>query len=225
MPGRYSASGIPACIRLCLVGACAGLLAGCVDMATPEPDGATSAIHPANMARREGVSPAGASVAMVGFGGAPQALTDQYRALFSREAQTRGIIIADMGKANYLVRSYLSASVHEAETDIAFVLDVFDAKRQRAQRIEDQVTVKTAAADPWSSVDQSVLAAVASRSADDLANFLTNTPEAIAANDKRPASRQQSAESGETTIAASAPARDQPNPPPSPRSTGFAALH
>jgi hypothetical protein len=204
--------------RLSLIGIFAGLIAGCVDTAMPAPDASASAtpVRPANMARREGVSPAGASIAFVGFGGAPQSLTDQYQALFGREAKARDISLAESKKANYLVRGYLSAATHGAQTEVACVFDVFDANRQRAQRIEDRVTVDKAAADPWSAVDQSVLTAVAAKSADDLANFLTNTPEAVAANDKRPA------DSGETTVAASVPGQPAQTPR---RETGFAALH
>jgi hypothetical protein len=209
-------------IRLCLIGIFAGLLAGCVDTAMPAPEGAAP-VRPANMARREGISPAGASVAMVGFGGAPQSLTDQYQALFSREATARDISLAEAKKANYLVRGYLSAATHGAQTEVACIFDVFDANRQRAQRIEERLTVDKAVADPWSAVDQSVLTAVAAKSADDLANFLTNTPEAFTANDKRPANRQEPADSGETTIAASVPG--QPSQTQPQHGTGFAALH
>jgi hypothetical protein len=211
-------------VRACAAALLAGLLAGCVDMAAPPPEG-TSAARPSNIARRPGVSPAGAGVAFTGFAGAPQSLTDQFRAYLGREAQGREINVAAADKANYLVRGYLNAYPEGAGTAVAFVFDVFDAKRQRAQRIEDQVEIQATAADPWSLVDQTVLAAVAAKSAEDLADFLTNTPEAVAASEGRPANAHQLADGGQTNVAATAPPAAQPTPASPPRSAGFASLH
>ncbi len=211
--------------RACVAALLACFLAGCVDMARPAPEAAAS-VHQTNMARRQGVSPAGASVALTGFAGAQQALTDQFKADFDKAAKERDINVTEADKANYLIRGYLNAYPQESGTAVAFVLDIFDANRQRAQRIEDQVAIKAAAADPWSVVDQSVLAAVAAKSADDLADFLTNTPEAVAASEGRPASGRQLADSGQTTVASPAPpaaAAQVPLPPP--RGAGLASLH
>jgi hypothetical protein len=211
--------------RACVAALVAGLLAGCVDMALHAPEPAAP-VHPTtNMARRQGVSPAGASIALAGFAGAQQALADQFKVYFVKEAKQRDVNVTEADKANYLIRGYLNAYPQDAGTAVAFVLDVFDADRQRAQRIEDQVIVKATAADPWSLVDQAVLAAVAAKSADDLANFLTNTPEAIAASEARPASGRQLADSGQTTIASSTPPASPPTPLPPPRGAGLASLH
>jgi len=205
----------------------AGALSGCVDGDAPAPE-TTARVHAANMPRRPGVSPTGASVALTTFGGAPQQLADQFKASFGQEAKGRQITLAETNKANYLVRGYLNAFPEGPGTTVAFVFDVFDAKRQRAQRIEDQVSVNAAAADPWSVVDPTVLAAVAARSADDLADFLTNTPEAIAANGEKPAAaNHQVAEGdgGQTVIAATPPAAAPQAPAQAARGTGFASLH
>ncbi len=212
--------------RACFGALLAGLLAGCVDMALHAPE-AAAPVHPTtNMVRRQGVSPAGAGVALVGFAGAQQALADQFKAYFLKEAKQRDVNVTEADKANYLIRGYLNAYPQGAGTAVALVLDIFDANRQRAQRIEDQVTVKATAAEPWSVVDQSVLAAVAAKSADDLANFLTNTPEAVAASEGRPASGRQLADSGQTTVASSVPPTAASQAPmPVPRSAGLAALH
>lgn len=207
-----------------LVGAV--FLSGCVDGDAPAAE-TTAHVHAANMPRRPGVSPTGASVAMTTFGGAPQQLADQFKASFGQEARERQITLAEANKANYLIRGYLNAVVEELGTTVSFVFDVFDAKRQRAQRIEDQVSVKAAAADPWSVVDPAVLAAVAAKSADDLADFLTNTPEAIAANSAKPAvdNRQLAYSDGQTTIAATPPAPAAQAPAAAAaRRTGFASL-
>jgi hypothetical protein len=210
-------------VRACVAALLASFLAGCVDMADAPPEG-TSAVRPANIARRPGVSPAGAGVALTGFAGAPLSLTDQFRAYLGREAQNREINVAAADKANYLVRGYLNAYPQGSGTTVAFVFDVFDAKKRLAQRIEDQVEIAATAADPWSLVDQAVLAAVAAKGAEDLADFLTNTPEAVAASAGRPANAHQLADGGQTTVTATAPQAAQATPAP-PRSAGFAALH
>lgn len=196
----------------------AGWLAGCVDMAAPAAD-TTASIRPANMPRRDGISPAGASVALMGFVGAPAAFTEQLQAQFSGEASAQNLTLATANSANYLVRGYVKAAPQGPETTVSLVLDVFDSHRQHTQRIEDQVTIKAAAADPWSVVDQTALAAVAAKSADDLANFLTNTPEAIAVAEGRAPAPRGTAE-GQTTIVAT-----QPAPLPPTRGAGFASLH
>jgi hypothetical protein len=225
MDDRLAASGRSVVLaRACVAALLAGLLASCVDMVPPAPEGAAS-VRPTNMARRQGVSPAGASIALAGFAGAQQALADQFKAYFVKEARERDVNVAEADKANYLIRGYLNAYPQGAGTAVAFVLDIFDANRQRAQRIEDQVTIQTTAADPWSLVDQSVLAAVAAKSAADLANFLTNTPEAIAASEGRPASGRQLADSGQTNVAAAPPTAAAQAPIPPPRGAGLASLH
>lgn len=210
--------------RLFIIASFACLLGGCFDMMRPAPE-STAAVQPRNPMRRPGISPAGASVALVAVAGAPQFLTDQFSATFAREARQHELTIADADKANYVVRAYLNASPRGSGTTIAFVLDIFDANRQRAQRIEDEVIVKAAAGDPWSSVDQTVLNAVAAKSAEDLANFMTNTPEAIAASQGRPVSGRQIADVGQTTFPASTPQAAPETPPPPPHNAWFAWLH
>jgi hypothetical protein len=231
MKNRLAATSSPAFSRTStVVMLVAGLLgavflSGCVDGDAPAAE-TTAHVHAANMPRRPGVSPTGASVAMTTFGGVPQQLADQFKASFGQEARERQITLADANKANYLVRGYLNAFADDSGTRVSFVFDVFDARRQLAQRIEDQVSVKAAAADPWSVVDPTILAAVAARSADDLADFLTNTPEAIAAISERPAAdthQLADSDSGQTTIAATPPAPQAPAAAAA-RGTGFASL-
>jgi hypothetical protein len=65
-------------------------------------------------------------------------------------------------------------------TTVAAVYDVFDAGKKRAQRLEDDIIVKSDGADPWSGFNAAAIDALAARSADDLATFLTKTPETLA---------------------------------------------
>ncbi|MCB1534743.1 MAG: hypothetical protein KDJ44_08455, partial [Rhodoblastus sp.] len=57
---------------------------------------------------------------------------------------------------------------------------LFDRSKKRIARLADEMPLKGATADPWALADDSALAALAARTASDLADALTNTPEAVA---------------------------------------------
>ncbi len=200
------------------------LLASCVDSyvaaqapQTPPPP------RPTNMARRQGVSPSGASVAVASFVGGPDGVRDRFTAAFEDAAEAQDIVMADSAAANYLVRGYLDAVPEGEDTAVTYVLDIFDANKHRTQRVEDQITVKAKAADPWSVVDDHVLAAVAAKSAAALAAVLTNTPEAIlAAARANPANA--GGETGRTIVAATPPVGPPDSAPPA-GGLGPVALH
>jgi hypothetical protein len=209
--------------------ACLGILSGCMDSnvaQAPDPSVPPSA----NMARRQGVSPSGATVALASFSGAPQDVTDRFTPIFTDVAERGEISFTDPDKANYLVRGYLNAQPEGHATEVAFVLDIFDSKKERTQRVEDEILVKGQAADPWSLVDDQALAAVAAKSADDLAAVMSNTPEALlAANSAPPDGHNVAAIDGQTVVAATPPGAAPPSPSPPPTSppqngVGLAAL-
>ncbi len=205
-----------------LVLAC--LLSGCVDNNLAQ--GPDPSVPPStNMARRPGVSPAGATVALASFSGAPQEITDRFTPMFADAAKLGDINFTDPDKANYLVRGYLSAHPEGDATALAFVLDVFDSKKERTQRVEDEILIKGQAADPWSLVDERALAAVAAKSSDDLAAVMTNTPEAILAANPPPSDGHNvAAIDGQTVVAATPPPSAAP-PSSSPSGgVGMAAL-
>lgn len=187
------------------------LLAGCVDnnvvaQAPPSPQP-----QPTNMARRPGVSPSGAAVAVVSFAGAPEGQKAAFSQAFDAAAKTQDIVMAEPPAADYLVRGYLNAVPEADGTALTYVLDIFDAKKHRTQRVEDRILLKAQAADPWSVVNDTALTEVAQKSAAALAAVLTNTPEAIAANEAKPAkgppvATAQAADSGRTVVAATPPA-------------------
>ncbi len=204
--------------------ACLGILCGCMDTnlaQAPDP----SAPPSTNMARRQGVSPSGATVAVASFEGAPEQITDRFAPIFTEAAQRGEINIADPDTANYLVRGYLTAHPEGDATAVAFVLDIFDSKKQLTQRVEDEVLLKGQAADPWSLVDDEALAAVAAKSANDLAAVMTNTPEALlAANGAPSEGHNVAAEDGQTVVAATPPVSAPPSAAPPPSGIGLAAL-
>lgn len=156
-------------------------LSGCVESAQ-EMTAAAPAPARYELARRADVSPKGAEIALASLDGAPAPIAQRFGAALSAEAGAREIVFVDPAKARYQLRGYLVATPVKDGVSIAWVWDIFGPGKARARRMTDELTVKAkTSADPWSGVDDAALASVAARSADDLAAFLSNTPEAIAA--------------------------------------------
>jgi hypothetical protein len=153
-------------------------LCGCLGAA---PDLAANVEAHHQIARRDGVSLAQASVAIVSLEGAPDGISANFSQALEREARARDIVVAAAAKARYLVRGYLSAALTEDGASIEYVWDVFTADKRRAQRLSDVIEVKGSGEDAWALADEAALGRVAASSADDLAAYLSNTPEAIAA--------------------------------------------
>jgi hypothetical protein len=166
--------------------ACAGALSGCVETAA---EIAPTDAH-TQFVRRPGANLSGASVAFVSVDGPPSTIAASFLQDLTREAAGHDIVVADPKKARYLVRGYLSAYSVEGGAAVEYVWDVFTRDRQRTQRVNDVLEVKGEGDDPWRIVGGQALASVAAKSADDLAAFLSNTPEAMAS--VAPAPGQQS---------------------------------
>ncbi len=155
-------------------------LGACVAVETTAemaPDAAASR----QFALREGANLAQASLAIVSVEGAPQAIAADFSRRLDSAARARQLAVVDAGKARYLVRGYLSASSTEDGAEIDYVWDVFAADKRRVQRLSDAIAVSGAGDDPWALAGEAVLTSVAAKSADDLAAFLSNTPEAAPA--------------------------------------------
>jgi hypothetical protein len=165
-----------AAIALGCAAAAALALGGCVDEAA---DLAKADAHTQIVARPD-MSIAAASVAFVSVDGPPPSVAANFDQEMLRQAMASNIVIVDNKKARYLVRGYLSAYRTEGGAAVEYVWDVFTRDKKRAQRVNDVLEVKGEGADPWAIAGQAALASVAAKSADDLAAFLTNTPEAVA---------------------------------------------
>jgi hypothetical protein len=161
---------------LVLLSACAGLSA-CNDVAATPP----SADASAQFAMRDDANMAGATVAIASVDGAPADLSTRFRQSFDEAAAARRIAVATPAKARYLVRGYLTASPIEGGAEIDVVWDVFTPNKQRAQRLSDAIAVKGSGDDAWAMIDDAALNSVAAKCADDLAAYLSNTPEAAPA--------------------------------------------
>ncbi|HXW20486.1 MAG TPA: hypothetical protein VEK35_08295 [Roseiarcus sp.] len=157
----------------------ASALSGCVETAAElNPEADQQHVH---IARRPDVSLASATVAFVSVEGPPAAVSASFIQDLKREAAAQEIAVADPKKAHYFVRGYLSAYLTSDGAAIEYVWDVFARDKERTQRMSDVLVVKGQGDDPWTIAGDEALASVAAKSADDLAAFLSNTPEAVAA--------------------------------------------
>lgn len=192
--------------------ACASalLLGGCLDT-TVEMSAKRSLAEAAQppLVARAGVSPHGASLGFADLDGPPEALRARFMQQFAAAAEAKDVALTKPESALYKLRGYLTASPAQGGTRLAYVLDVYDKKGRRAQRLTFEAGLKSGA-DPWAVVDEGSLAAFAQRGAADVAAFLSNTPEAVAAAEK---------DSGVSVVAGRAPARDE-----TPRPDGVAQL-
>ena len=147
----------------CAVMRCAALalavaLGGCVEAAT---EIASAPIPHRPLERREGVSLASATVAVVSIDGAPDSVAASFRQTLASEAKARDIVIVPADKARYLVRGYLSANAATGGATLEYVWDVFGPDKLREQRLNDIITVKGQGDDPWAIAGDKALASVA----------------------------------------------------------------
>jgi hypothetical protein len=149
-------------------------LGGCVETAGDIAPGAGSE----QFVRRQDASLAGATMAVMSVEGAPSELTAEFGQSLDRAAAQRQIAMAPPTSARYLVRGYLSASLVQDGAEIDVIWDLFTPDKQRAQRLSDAMIVRGSGDDPWAMVNERALDSIAARCADELAAYLSNTPEA-----------------------------------------------
>ena len=141
------------------------LLAGCQD---------SSLDLAAAPARKVVVGPT-VPVAVESLEGVPAAMSPRFSAALATEAQAREIVFVDAtGAPRYKLRGYLNAYAADGGNRLAWVWDVFDAKRQRARRAEGEEALKGSGGDPWASVDEATLRRVAARSLDEVGGYLAD---------------------------------------------------
>ncbi|MCW2315557.1 hypothetical protein M2322_001091 [Rhodoblastus acidophilus] len=168
-----------ACFSLAATCALPFILAGCSGGLDPT---ATASVQsaPSNVIRPSGLSPRPATVAVTQMD-APEPLKSQFMALFNADVAQQDVALTNSAGARYLARGYISAYPVEDGARLTYVWDIYDGEAHRAQRLNDEIALKGVAADPWTLVDAAALSALAQRSAGELAAYLSNTPEALAA--------------------------------------------
>ncbi len=164
---------------LVFLSACAAL-SGCNDVAANPPSADASAA--AQFVMRNDANMAGPTVAIVSVDGAPSDLSARFRQSLDEAAASRRIAVAAPTKARYLVRGYVTASLIEGGAEVDIVWDVFTPDKKRAQRLSDAIAVKGSGDDAWAMIDDAALNSIAAKCADDLAAYLSNTPEAAPAS-------------------------------------------
>jgi hypothetical protein len=107
-----------------------------------------------------GISPAGATLAFISLDGPDPAAAGRLYGAMSRALAAHDVTTAPSASANYLVQGHMSAWRTDKGIAISWVWDVYNSSRRRLHRLEDQVEAATA---------------------QELAAFLSNTPEAAAA--------------------------------------------
>jgi hypothetical protein len=152
---------------------------GCVDLAGDPPS--ADATQRPEFARRDDANMAGAALAIASVEGAPADLSARFSQSLAEAAAARNITVAEPAKASYLARGYLTASLIEGGAEVDFVWDVFTPDKQRVQRLSDAIAVKGSGDDAWAMVSDATLDSIAAKCADDLAAYLSNTPEAAPA--------------------------------------------
>jgi hypothetical protein len=170
--GRRGRLGVAAAALACLG------LGACVEGTAASPP--ETALAEAPIAKREGVSLADATVAVVTLDGAPAVAADDFRKALARQLSARDVVATAPKNARYLLRVYLSASTADGGATLEYVVDVYDQRRARAARLEDGLGV-SGSGDAWSLMSEAVMENVAGKCADEVAAFLSNTPEAAPA--------------------------------------------
>jgi hypothetical protein len=176
-----------------ILGAAAALaLAGCQETTT---------------AARPRVDAPGVPVSVQSISGAPDSVTTRFAGLLGEAAAERRMEIVPGDKpARFRVRGYLTAQpTEDGQTALAFVWDVYDETKRRAQRVQGESLGRRAGgSDPWAAIDQTVVAKAAAESMDAIASFLVTTPavETVLPADKTKAAGAESKPTARTASTA-----------------------
>ncbi|MGQ3283263.1 hypothetical protein [Bosea sp. (in: a-proteobacteria)] len=181
-----------------VLGAAAALaLAGCQETTT---------------AARPRVDAPGVPVSVQSISGAPDSVTTRFAGLLGEAAAERRMEIVPGDKpARFRVRGYLTAQpTEDGQTALAFVWDVYDESKKRAQRVQgESLGRRGGGSDPWSGIDQTVVAKAAAESMDAIASFLVTTP---AVGAVLPADKAKAADAQANNLKATTAARTASTP-------------
>lgn len=140
------------------------LLSGCNDLTATAPGSSGPRIN----------AP-GIPIAVESITGAPDEVQGQFSSALVAEASSRQVeLVPPDQKVRFRIRGYLDAhGTEDGKTALAFVWDVFDTQKRRAQRLQGEALKSGApGGNPWGQVDQATLARAASDSMNAIAGFL-----------------------------------------------------
>lgn len=156
-------------------------------------------------------SPRRASVAFVGFDGGSEERTQRFATMLAESAAALDVTAAPSANAHYFLRGYLTATpMQDGGVRLAYVGDLFDRRKQRAQRLSGGMTIPARGDDPWAAADDLKIRALATQGAQELAETLAGMPEAGAPTLARPTPLTPSG--GVTAVARQTPAPSPPAP-------------
>lgn len=130
-------------------------------------------------AARPRVDAPGIPVSVQSISGAPDDVTSNFTSLLGEAAAERRMEIVPGDKpARFRVKGYLTAlPTEDGQTALAFVWDVYDSSKQRAQRVQgESIGKRGGGSDPWTAIDRTVVAKAAADSMDAIAGFLVTMP-------------------------------------------------
>ncbi|WP_265517029.1 hypothetical protein [Nitratireductor luteus] len=104
--------------------------------------------------------------------GATAEATRPLSSQLSARASQRGIAITQ-SRATHVVKGYFSAIADGSQTTVIYVWDVLDPTGNRLHRIQGQQRAPGSTGDGWSSVDGATMQAIANRTIDELAAWLS----------------------------------------------------
>jgi hypothetical protein len=121
----------------------------------------------------------GATVAFESIDGPPREIFDRLVQDLNTEARSRQLaVVSRTDSSAYRVRGYLVAEGSAKQSEINWIWDVYDGRRQRVLRIAGEQTIKGTHRDAWQAVDGGTVQKIAQDSMGQLAAFL-NSPDAM----------------------------------------------
>src|SRR5262245_53331671 len=142
-----------------LVGAVALALAGCVTTSTSPTISPTAA--------------EGATIIFESIDGPPRPVSARLAKNLDQEAAARKLVVVTRGgQALYYIRAYIAAHADGGQTTLAWALDVYDAERKRAFRLNGEE--RAAGRNSWAAANDDVLRRIAATSIAELMTFIAS---------------------------------------------------
>lgn len=120
------------------------------------------------------MAPSGVPITVESLSGGSEAMRTRFAGALSQEATQRQIeLVGPAATPRFRIRGYLDAAPSDdGKIAFAYIWDVYDAKQNRAQRVEGAAKISGSPSDPWAAVDEKALQAVAAQSMNAIAGFL-----------------------------------------------------
>jgi hypothetical protein len=113
----------------------------------------------------------GATIIFESIDGPPKAVSTRLAKNLDQEAAARKLVVVTRGgQALYHIRAYLAAHADGGRTTLAWALDVYDAERKRAFRLNGEE--RTVGPSAWAAANDEALRRIASTSVAQLMTFI-----------------------------------------------------